>query len=274
MDNNVIRLSETVDMVNLTVLMTSKCTLKCKLCATYVPLQKHPFHYTYETLTKSVERFLTCVKKSVGIVSIGGGEPLCHPELTEFMDYLLKYSNKIKMIEIATNGTIVPDEKLLSVMRKYDNLNVLLDNYGEKLSPKTSEIIQAFESNSIPYRLRNYTAEDSWSGGWIDVSDFSEKGRSEKEVTEHFKKCGFNTLYSNIYFLINGVAHICYATKQLLDFIDENPDESVNLLDYSKTDEEIWNQLKNLRNRDSLCACKNCNGFLFESEHKIPAEQM
>jgi organic radical activating enzyme len=232
-------------------------------------------HYPYETLTKSVERFFNCLKKPVGIVTISGGEPLLYPHLSQFVDFLQQnYSEKVKMIEIITNGTIIPDKKLTKSLESFDKVNILLDNYGEKLSPNVPEIRQILESSLIQYRLRNYTLEDSWCGGWIDVSDFSEKHREDAETAAIFRKCAFNNVYSNIYFLINGIIHMCYVTKQLLDFIEETSDESIDLLDYGITNEEVENRLVNLRERQLLSACRNCNGYLVESEHKIPAEQM
>lgn len=274
MKNNVIRLSETKNMTNLTVLLTSKCTLKCKLCATYASFQKNPIDYSYEILTKSVKKFFHCMKGQIGILTISGGEPLLYPQFVEFVEYIREFSNSIKMIEIITNGTICPSQKVLDTLKTFENLNVLVDNYGIKLSPNVPKITQAFDKYDIPYRLRTYTAENSWCGGWIDVSDFSDKNRSNEEISDVFSRCAFNNVYSNIYFLINGVAHMCYVTKSLLPFINETPEESINLLDDSLPDEEIMDRLIHLRKQKFLHACKNCNGYLVESEHKVPAEQM
>lgn len=273
--SKLIRLNETMEeMTNLTLLLTGKCTLNCKLCATYTPYHRNPQHYSYEVLTKSVKRIFECVDTNIGIVSIGGGEPLMHPDLIQILKFLNQYEKRVEMFEIATNGTIIPSEAVLQELKNSPKMHILLDNYGEELSIHVKEIVEKLEEYEIPYRLRNYTKEDSWCGGWINVSDFTEKHRTEEQICETYKKCGFNTIYGNMYFLINGVAHICYMSNQILEFVDETDDESVDLLDDNMTNAEIHEKLLNLRDRKCLHACRNCNGFMLDSEHVLAAEQL
>jgi organic radical activating enzyme len=271
-----IRMNETIErgMVNLTLLITTKCTLNCDLCATYTPQQERPQHFTYETLSCSIAQFMESMDRPIGIVTISGGEPLMHPQLPELVDFVGRYEARLEMLEIITNGTIVPSNVLLQALKKFPKANLLVDDYGPKLSVNIDKVCSAFEKNGIAYRHRNYNEDEAWFGGWIDVSDFSEKQRSKEETRNIFSKCAFMNEYRNSWFVIDGVAHICYVNRKLLPFVSNKSDEYVNLLDKTLSNGEIQNQLFRLRERDHLLACMNCNGYLTESEHKKPAVQL
>ena len=60
----------------------------------------------------------------------------------------------------------------------------------------------AFEKYGIRYRRRKYYGEDAHAGGWLDISDFSDKGRTEEENTELFHKCMYTTTFSRHFLLL------------------------------------------------------------------------
>lgn len=269
------RYKDTLNMTNLTMLITSKCTLQCKLCATYTTGHPHPKHYDYAILTKSVARYFDSVNKEMGIMTISGGEPFMHPQLPEFLKFVSNYASRVKMIEIITNGTIVPSDRLINAMRHCPKFNLMIDNYGTELSVNLDTLVEKLERNDIGYRVRNYTQEDAHLGGWIDVSDFSEKHRTEAEIADIFHRCAYNNIHKNIDFIINGKVYMCYVNHDALPEVEELPEESVNLMDTGLTNEEIAAAISNLRNRRFLLACTNCNGYLTEDGvRQKPAEQI
>lgn len=275
MKNNLVRLSETKNLRNLTVLVTSKCNLKCKHCATYASCHPNPVHYDLEVLKESLSRYYESMSIPGGLITISGGEPLLHPKLPEFIEFVKKYEDRVRMIEIITNGSVIPNDRLIESLKGSNKINLLIDNYGENLSVNLSKITSKLDNNDIPYRVRNYTSTDTWCDGWIDVSDFSEKKRTETEIKDIFSRCAFNNIYKNIDFLINGKVHMCYVIKEALPMIEESDDESVNLLDYSLTPHQIEEKIYELRNRSCLKGCTNCNGYLIEDGvRRLPAEQM
>lgn len=271
-----IRMKETIErgMTNITFLLTTKCTLKCDLCATYTPQQKNPQHFAYETLSQSFARLMHVVDRPVGILTLSGGEPLLHPDLSKLIHFIRQYEDRMEMVEIITNGTIVPSAALLESLKGFEKANILVDDYGPKCSVNVEKVCAVFEEYGIAYRRRKYNEDEAWFGGWIDVSDFSEKHRTQEETNQLFSKCAFMNVYCNSWFVINGVAHVCYVNKQLLPFVPDRAEESVNLLDESLSDKEILERLYNMRKLKSLLACKNCNGYLVESPHKKPAIQL
>jgi len=211
----------------------------------------------------------------MGIMTISGGEPFMHPQLPEFLKFVSNYAPRVKMIEIITNGTIVPSDRLIDAMRHCPKFNLMVDNYGAELSVNLDTLVEKLERNDIGYRVRNYTQEDAHLGGWIDVSDFSEKHRTEAEIADIFHRCAYNNIHKNIDFIINGKVYMCYVNHDALPEVEELPEESVNLMDTGLTNEEIAAAISNLRNRRFLLACTNCNGYLTEDGvRQKPAEQM
>lgn len=261
------------NLMNLTVLITSKCSLKCKLCATYAPIHPSPCHYPYERIAKSVEHFFNSIDH-VKLFTISGGEPLLHPQLPELIDFFSAYIDRIGVFEIITNGTIIPNDRLLQSLQFSDKVDIMVDDYGPELSTKVPQIVEVFNHYGIKHRVRKYYGEDAHLGGWLDISDFSDKQRTEKENEELFARCMYTTTFKNHIFIINGTAHMCYINKQLLDFMPDTPSEYVDLMDDSLSAPDIKAQLTNLRNRKRLSVCANCNGFCVDAERFTPAEQI
>ena len=275
MKNNLVRLSETKDLRNITVLVTSRCNLKCKHCATYSSQHPHPYHYELETLKKSVSRYFESMSIPIGLVTISGGEPLLHPQIAEFIEFISQYGPRVRMIEIITNGNIVPNDKLIAALKKSEKFNLLIDDYGDKLSPNIKKMTEKLDASDIAYRVRNYTSVDTWCDGWIDVSDFTPKNRRENEIEDIFNRCAFNNIYKNIDFLINGRVHMCYVIKEALPMVEELEEESVDLLDDSLSPSDIEERIFDLRKRKYVMGCINCNGYLIEGGiRRMPAEQM
>lgn len=263
------------EKVNLTVLMTSCCTLKCKLCATYASVSKNPHHYSWEQMLKGVERFFECVGE-VNLFTLSGGEPFLHPHISDFILGCRKFTEKAEKLEIITNGTIVPKPEILEVLSKTDKVDVMIDDYGRELSCRVEQLIEAFENYNIKYRRRNYQSEgkDTHCGGWLDISDFTDKKRTEEENEALFHKCMYSNVFGHHYFLIEGAVYMCYVNHKLLSGIYENEDERVEILDGSLSDEEIRNHLLALRSKKYQSVCAYCNGFLNDGKRYSPAEQL
>jgi sulfatase maturation enzyme AslB (radical SAM superfamily) len=265
---------EKENLLNLTVLVTSKCSLKCKLCATYAPYNLNPRNYAYENLTRGVDCFFNTISNQIDKFTISGGEPLLYPQLHELIDFFSKYIDRINLFEIITNGTIIPSRQILRSLAFSDKVSIMIDNYGPQLSKRVPQVSNAFSSMGIQYRLRKYYGADAHCGGWIDIADFSIKNRSQHETETLFNRCMYTTTFKNHYFLIDDKVYMCYVNHTLLDAISDAPGEYVNLLDDSVDVAMKKHQLLNLRNRKSLSVCALCNGFCEDAKRYMPAEQL
>lgn len=91
------------DRTELTI--THRCTLKCKLCGAYSPYYLPTPHWTFDKLKIYIDSYFNIVDY-VEKFTISGGEPLLHPELSQIIEYMHKFSNQFNILEIITNGTI------------------------------------------------------------------------------------------------------------------------------------------------------------------------
>ena len=262
-----------MEKTNLTVLLTSHCTLRCKLCATYAPQSKNPCHYDSKKIISAVDKYFESMG-DVALFTLSGGEPLLHPDLVQMITHFKKYVTRMEKFEIITNGTVIPSKELLQTLSDIPNVDVMIDDYGESLSKKVDKIIDLFEEYHITYRRRKYYGEDAHAGGWLDISNFDDKGRTEEENEKLFHKCMYSTTFSHHFFIIDGKGYMCYVNHRLLDNINELEDEHVDFFDETLKPADIKNKLLALRQRPHLSVCAKCSGFCTDGKRYTPAEQL
>lgn len=265
-------------LYNLTVLLTTHCTLKCKLCATYASTHPHPSHFSQEKMIQAIDRFFDCLgdgeNECVNLLTLSGGEPLLHPQLLEILRGCAKHIPEIRKFEIITNGTVVPKDAILSQLSSMDKVDIMIDNYGNTLSPRVDELIAAFNKYGITYRIRDYHSENPHLGGWLDISDFTDKHRTPEENAALFKACQYSTTFSHHFFIIDGQAFMCYVNHKLLPALHETDDEHVDMLDNTLSNIDIKTKLLGLRKKPYQTLCARCNGFCVDGQRYAPAEQL
>jgi len=267
-------MEQTLNLSNTTLVVTLRCNLKCKFCAVLAPYYSVPPHYPLEELTKTISNYFKVVDK-VEKFTINGGEPLLHPHLPEIVDFLASYIDKIGLLEILTNGTAVPCERLLKSLRFSNKVDILVDDYGQNISTKIPQIIDAFKSAGIKYRHRKYYGEDTHCGGWVDLLDLSKKERSASETERIYKHCAYPGPFHCLA-IFGHKAYICGIYKRL-ESIGVIPDTSCECIDFANDSisiNEKKDQIRNFYNRPFFSACAYCNGFCGDSERFAPAEQL
>lgn len=263
-----------IRMTNVTLAVTLRCDLKCKLCAVFAPYYEQPPHYSTDTLKRSIERYFDLVEY-VDKFTISGGEALLRSDLPDIIDFLAKYLDHIGMLEILTNGTIVPNERLLKSLCVSPKVNILVNDYGPNLSTKVTEIINALESYQIAYRYREQNANFAHCGGWVDISDLSDKRSSDAQIEARFKNCAYPGAF-RCFAIFGDKAYICgvYLRCKTLGIIPDAPGEYVDFSDAStETKEEQIQKILHFFDKP-YSACAYCNGFCSENERFVPAEQI
>ena len=122
--------------------LTERCTLRCEKCAHACNLVSHEkMDMEISDAKLSADYFFKYVDYVDEFVLIGG-EPLLYRKIDEIADYIGdRYRAKIGIFSITTNGTILPQEKLLAICRKHD-MFFRISNYEESvpyLNPKLSK---------------------------------------------------------------------------------------------------------------------------------------
>lgn len=254
---------------------TLRCSLKCKLCCTFSPYYNPPKHFSAKRLCDTIDRYFAVVD-SVGKFTISGGEPLLHQELAEVVEYASKYFDRVDTFEIITNGTMIPSEKLLSVLSEHPGkVSIMVDNYGE-ISPKVDEVAALFKKHNIDYRERNYTPENPHCGGWVDFGNFTQIHFTPEEIKQKFDSCAYPRKLQFCFSIMDGEVHPCTPSRRAMELgvIPKNRDEYIDLFDDTQSKEELREQFYAIQNIESLSACAFCNGLCDDSERFTPAAQL
>lgn len=244
----------------LELVITTKCTLRCKHCANLMPMYNKPYDVDKNMILETIKKIEDCVD-GVCIFRILGGEPFCNQDLKYYLKAMSK--EKFKKIIIVTNGTLVPkDSELINVIKE-KNIIIHISNY-EKYSYKKEELINLLEKEKINYEL------DEYSRKWMDFGTLENRNKDKKVLKKQFLNCD-NICKS----ILNGKIYYCprAAHGEDLGIIKGNNNEYVDLL--KNSDVENKKQIKKLMFRKKYIeACNYCNYGTEECEFVPVAEQM
>lgn len=260
-----------------TLVITQKCTLKCKLCLAFMPYYENPLNTSFEEASIIIDNYFKVIDE-VKIFSVTGGEPLINPDLVRIMEKVLSYKNNISdTIDIVTNGTIMFKEDLLQLLESNnEKMRVIISDYGNGLSSKIGEIENALTERNIVYRIQNYASNsDEWTyNGWVDFSDHSLKHDTEEKLIAQGKRCIFKQGH---YYVINdGELHPCsrqyWRMRQGIMPKDEQWYIDLNQENIDIDKEQM--KLKKLEEAQYLKSCAYCNGVYNGIKRYKPAEQL
>lgn len=263
-------------MERVNILVTSACTLNCKLCGSYSPYTE-PKHYPIEKMEQAVERLFTIVTHTKKF-TITGGEPFLHPKLHQLLNTLSTYKNQMDVLEIITNSTLLPNQDFLAAAKDFgEKLYILMDNYGPHLSIKVQELDSLLSMWQIPHLVRGYNENDAYCGGWVDYGpSLKKKYKSQEEIEALFAKCAQPQKLKFIFAIADdGIMYpdTQYQKCKELGLVD-NYDEYVDLFDESLSIEEQRQKIRHLYHVKKLSACVYCNGMCDDSTRVVPAEQL
>ncbi|MDR0883210.1 MAG: radical SAM protein [Oscillospiraceae bacterium] len=128
--------------------VTTRCTLNCDNCIVHVPDIEHPADIPAERWIEDLQALLQCVD-TIYVLTLAGGEAFLHPQLDELLRFCAA-SSQIGDIDVATNGTIIPNEEVLAALRDA-KATVRISRYGAALQPKVEELKSRLKEYSIAY---------------------------------------------------------------------------------------------------------------------------
>ena len=239
----------------------------------YVPYYKYPYHPDYEVLTKQIEKLFEIVT-SVEQFCIAGGEPLLRKDLYKVLDYLYNYEHIIKdEILIITNGTLIPDIKLLESSVRFKNkVRIVVNDYGKLLSHKVYEAVKVIKECGIRYELREQYA-GKYFGGWVDYRNLSKRYLPE-EAEKKFKECANPNKVQTFILQENGYIFPCQRLKKMTEMgIAIKEDEFVNIFDETETLEAKRKKIMNFY-KQYYSSCLHCDGMTENSPRFQAGEQL
>lgn len=233
------------------VLVTERCNLACSFCNMFIPHYESPKHRDTQTILDDIDSYFDIVDY-VSIFHLVGGEPFLHPNIKDIIEYILeKYSDKIDKFIITTNGTVLPKEEILDVL-KSNNLILSVSNYSnklEKLKSKVEKVLATYSENNINHYVRNNIE-------WYDFGDLRIKNNmSEEELIKHFDSCTAPFRGLN-----DGKFYYCHLNTSavLTKLFPLNDNDYVNLSEVSA--EDLIKFDLGFTELGYITFCDNCNG--------------
>ena len=172
------------------------------------------------------------------------------PVLSEMIEFISS-SGKVEKLQIATNGSIIPSEEIMNLLKKRD-VFIRISNYG--LYPdKIEKLIQKFDEHGIKYSLYNFAGGvDRWSFlGGIDTPRTEDDELAEKTYsTCNFRSC--LTLEKD---------ELAYCSRATVSYLVQGFERKE--FDYVKiTDDPEFQQrfYKYLEQPHAMEACRYCLG--------------
>lgn len=225
--------------------ITQKCTLKCGKCSFFMPYFKEPVDYALNDLLRYMDKLFECID-AIQIFRILGGEPFLYKDLEPIINKALS-SPKVKTVDIVTNGTIIPSEKLLSAM-KNPKLSVQISDYG-KCSRNKMALKAICDKAGVKCVIRGAKEKV-----WFDAGGLENRGRDVSEIKKQMKRCG-NICRS----FHNGKLYFCprasFGTKLGI------PDYEKDFVDFRlRYDRNVLRRkIYELNQKQYLVACNYCD---------------
>lgn len=166
--------------------ITTACTLRCKNCTAYMPYVNKRIHIPLQELFESTDSYFGCIDY-VGRFRILGGEPLLHPNLVEYINYIgEKYRDRIGELCIVTNGTIPISDDLMQVIKK-NKVTLFVSNYSKSGHPlATPDRYNVFLQKLDREDIRYYFSNDQ---KWLDLGLPVKEEFSDEVLRERFSDC-------------------------------------------------------------------------------------
>jgi organic radical activating enzyme len=238
--------NKTLRVDSIDLMLTEKCSLKCKDCANLMQLYAKPIDQDFDILIKSIDKFLNTVDHCREIRLLGG-EPMMYKKVDLVAEHILKFKN-FDQLKINTNGTIIPNEKKIKVFQD-ERVFFDISNYG-KISRNVEGLVKLLEEKNIAHNAARVTE-------WQDVGKIVKTNRTEQLNKEIFGNCCINRGIT----LLHGKLYLCpfSANATNLKAIKYADEEILNIDMYSK--EELIKKIHKLYfETEFLEACKSCNG--------------
>ena len=171
---------------SITVILNQVCSLSCKFCTSF--LHTYPArlrqNFPLARVREDVERFFGAVD-AVGTVTIMGGEPFLHPELSGIVQAVLDQKN-CGLISISTSGTALIKPIHLPALRD-PRVNVSFSNYVNALDEKQQALfhrnVEYLRAEGIPHTVGIEMPQ------WIIPSTLYDKHLDEAAVKAKKQGC-------------------------------------------------------------------------------------
>jgi organic radical activating enzyme len=233
------------------VLVTERCTLACSHCNMFMPHFESPNHRTLDILKSDIDLFFSKVDY-VSVFHLVGGEPFLNPNIEDVIRHVVSnYTSKIDKLIITTNGTILPKQSTLDLLKTSDVI-LSISDYTDKLEnikAKVLKVIETFKSQNINHYVRTEIE-------WYDFGDLRiKKNLPTDELIKHFDSCTAPFRGLN-----DGKFYYCHLNTSAVrtNIFPLNDNDYVSLDDVSP--EDLIKFDLGYTDLGYITFCDNCNG--------------
>jgi hypothetical protein len=227
--------------------ITTRCTFLCRDCGNLIPFYRKRNDYDLEELIRDVKDFLANVGR-VNRFIVMGGETFLYRDLKKLILFLIR-QDKINLIHLFTNGSVIPEKDVLDILR-HRKVLITISSFPLEVSPRKPLLISALKENHINYQVD----EKQWMdrGGWDPEVDNSEEG-----LRHRFAACPVRICHR----ITRGEYHLCPRSdhgEQLRQFV---PDESDKITFRGmRNPQKFKEELRRLMKKEYIQACTKCKG--------------
>ncbi len=246
------------------IIITERCSLKCKDCSNLMQYYQKPINCTYQELMQAIDGFCALIDE-VNEFRVIGGEPFMNKEIHLIIKRLID-EPKVRKIVIYTNGTIVPKEVQIEYL-KSSKVLIFITDYGV-LSRKLNLLTQILQQNYISFYARK-------AQGWTDCAKIMRHDRNIEQQKKIFENC----CAKNTFTLSKGKLYICpfSANADRLQAVPGFENDYIDLFQSPRGAMDIYEMKKKIRTflleKDFLETCDYCNGRSFYAPEITPAIQ-
>jgi len=252
-----------LDVKYIDVVVTERCSMKCKDCANLMQYYVNPKDSDMDLLLCSIDILMRCIDH-ICEFRVLGGEPFVNRQIHRVIDRLVSYDCADSVV-IYTNATIIPRGENLSCLKrkkvKLDITNYV--NVGE--SRNHDKLVKTLEAEGIAYVTHVATF-------WTDSGTIRHNWKTESELKTQFMNCCVGDVLN----LLNGKLYRCpfSANAHNLNAIPFNPDDILELKEEAEDLPALKAKIASMRGRQGkkpyLAACAYCGGRDYSTPY-VPA---
>jgi glycosyltransferase involved in cell wall biosynthesis len=239
---------------SLDVMITERCSLRCKDCSNLMQYFDRPKDYDPAKVCLDVDTLLRNVDE-VMEARVLGGDAFMSPWWAAVVEHLAQ-SSKVRGVVVYTNGVIVPKGVAISNTTK-EKLIFSITNYG-KLSRNLDELVGILRRNELRYKVTTPT-------DWLDCATIHEHNRTQEENDRLFRECIATSLLT----LVDGKVFRCPFAASLYKLgIKPLPEDYVDVRATNRKDISGY-----LVSDGAMSACDYCTSRILGNKVE-PAVQM
>lgn len=246
------------------LIITERCSLKCKDCSNLMQYYEHPQNVELDLLFRSIDALCASLDQIMELRVIGG-DAFMNKQWPQVVEKLIG-EPRIKRVVVYTNGAIVPTAQQAPLLQHPKVLTIVTD-YGN-LSRNMEKLLDYFKVHTIAHRVLHIDS-------WLDCANLEKHNRTAQENARIYQDCCAKNMLS----MSDGKLFRCpfAANADRLQAVPDLPDDYLDVLAGIASEEapgklgrRIMDYVMDTRTLD---ICDYCNGRPLSGVEVAPAIQ-